>query len=91
MTMTHYKNLYEIFKFCNENDHYDSLCSSLCSNAGTPNMFQQLLKNPSKSIGTKMMQLYIFDKMTNNGWTKDFLKESGLNEETIDKYLSKKI
>lgn len=56
-----------------------------------PTCFSNYLKIPSKSIGTKMMQSYIFDKMINNGWTKDFLKDSGLNEETVDKYLSKRI
>ena len=75
----HYKNLYEIFEFCNENDYY--------GDAGDPNRFQQLIKNPSKSNGIKMMKSFIFAKMSTNNWTKEFLKENDLNEETIDKYL----
>ena len=83
----HYKNLYEIFEFCNENDYYGDFCGGWCGDAGDPNLFQQLLKNPSKSNGIKMMKSFIFAKMSTNNWTKEFLKENDLNEETIDKYL----
>lgn len=64
---------------------------AVLGDAGDPNRFQQLLKNPSKSNGIKMLLSYINAKMSNNVLTKEFLKENDLNEETIDKYLWKEL